>query len=91
MGVKVAKVFVQKMKTKWGSCNHGVKSIRLNTDLATKLIECLEYVVVHEMTHIIEPTHNDRFAALLGTLMPRWRFYKDKLNGLPIRHVDWIN
>ncbi len=65
MGVKVERVFVQKMKTKWGSCNPGSRSIRLNTDLAKKPRECLEYIVVHEMVHLLEPTHNARFVALM--------------------------
>ena len=61
MGVKVERFFVQRMKTKWGSCNHGAHNIRLNTELAKKPRECLEYIVVHEMTHVLEPTHNARF------------------------------
>lgn len=55
MGVKVERIFVQRMKTKWGSCNPETKSIRLNTDLAKKPPECLEYIVVHEMAHLLEP------------------------------------
>ena len=89
MGVKVEKFFVQKMKTKWGSCNSGSKSIRLNTDLAKKPPECLEYIVVHEMTHLLEPTHNARFITLMDQFMPKWRFYKDELNKLPVRHETW--
>lgn len=89
MGVKVEKLFVQKMKTKWGGCNPGAKSIRLNTDLAKKPPECLEYIVVHEMVHLLEPTHNGRFIALMDQFMPKWRFYKDELNRLPVRHEDW--
>jgi len=60
VGVNVRSVFVQKMKTKWGSCNPGSRSVRLNTDLAKKPRECLEYIVVHEMIHMLEPTHNAR-------------------------------
>jgi len=89
MGVKVEKFFVQKMKTKWGSCSPGSKSIRLNTDLAKKPPECLEYIVVHEMTHLLEPTHNSRFVTLMDQFMPKWRFYKDELNKLPVRHENW--
>lgn len=89
MGVKVEKFFVQKMKTKWGSCSPGSKSIRLNTDLAKKPPECLEYIVVHEMTHLLEPTHNNRFINLMDQFMPKWRFYKDELNKLPVRHENW--
>lgn len=68
MGVKVGRVFVQKMKTKWGSCNPSSCSIRLNTELAKKPRECLEYVVVHEMAHLLERHHNERFMALMDEL-----------------------
>lgn len=90
MGVKVERFFVQRMKTKWGSCSPDAKSIRLNTDLAKKPPECLEYIVVHEMAHLLEPTHNTRFIALMDRFMPKWRFYKDGLNKLPVRHEDWV-
>ena len=90
MGVKVERFFVQKMKTKWGSCSTGSSSIRLNTDLAKKPPECLEYIVVHEMAHLLEPTHNTRFISLIDQFMPKWRFYKDQLNRLPVRHEDWV-
>ena len=89
MGVKVEKFFVRKMKTKWGSCSPKAKSIRLNTDLAKKPPECLEYIVVHEMVHLLEPTHNSRFISLMDQFMPKWRFYKDELNKLPVRHEHW--
>lgn len=89
MGVKVERFFVQRMKTKWGSCSPGSKSIRLNTDLAKKPPECLEYIVVHEMIHLLEPTHNSRFITLMDQFMPKWRFYKDELNKLPVRHENW--
>lgn len=89
MGVKVERFFVQRMKTKWGSCSPDAKSIRLNTDLAKKPPECLEYIVVHEMVHLLEPTHNSCFMTLMDQFMPKWRFYKDELNRLPVRHEDW--
>ena len=89
MGVKVARFFVQRMKTKWGSCNPDRRSIRLNTDLAKKPRECLEYIVVHEMAHLLEPTHNARFVALMDRFMPKWRHLRDQLNRLPVRHEDW--
>jgi predicted metal-dependent hydrolase len=89
MGVQVEKFFVQKMKTKWGSCSPHSKNIRLNTDLAKKPPECLEYVLVHEMTHLLEPSHNARFVALMDKFMPKWMFYKDELNQLPLRHEAW--
>ncbi len=89
MGVKVRRCFVQKMRTKWGSCSHGSNNIRLNTDLAKKPLECLEYIVVHELAHLLEPTHNQRFTALMDRFMPKWKFYKDQLNKLPVRHESW--
>jgi predicted metal-dependent hydrolase len=89
VGVKVEKFFVQKMKTKWGSCNPISKSIRLNTDLAKKPPECLEYIIVHEMVHLLEPTHNDRFLTLMDQFMPGWRFCRAELNRLPLRHSNW--
>jgi predicted metal-dependent hydrolase len=70
VGMKVNRFFVQRMKTKWGSCNHNSGSIRLNTDLAKKPPECLEYIVVHEMVHLLEPTHNDRFTTLMDRFIP---------------------
>ena len=90
LGVKVERVFVQKMKTKWGSCNPGARSIRLNTDLAKKPRECLEYIVVHEMVNLLEPTHNARFVALMDRLMPQWRVRREQLNRLPVRHEEWV-
>ena len=89
MGVKVERFFVQRMKTKWGSCNPEAKSIRLNTDLAKKPPECLEYIVVHEMTHLLEPSHNQRFISLMDEFLPKWRFYKEELNNLQLRHESW--
>lgn len=90
MGVKVERFYVQRMKTKWGSCNPTVNSIRLNTELAKKPLECLEYVVVHEMVHLLEPTHNKRFISLLDGFIPKWQFYREILNRLPVKHEDWV-
>lgn len=89
IGVKVERFFVQKMKTKWGSCNPNSLSIRLNTDLAKKPSKCLEYIVVHEMVHMLEPTHNNRFLNLMDQFIPNWRFCRAELNRLPVRHEDW--
>lgn len=89
LGVTVEEFYVQQMKTKWGSCNHRAGTIRLNTELAKKPNECLEYVVVHEMVHLLEPTHNARFIALMERFMPNWRLRRDRLNQLPVRHEDW--
>ena len=89
MGVKVGRVFVQRMKTRWGSCNPESQSIRLNTDLAKKPPECLEYIMVHEMAHLLEPTHNPRFRSLMNLFMPQSQHLKDELNRLPVRHENW--
>ena len=89
MGVQVARVFVQKMKTKWGSCNSTARSIRLNTDLAKKPAQCLEYVVVHELAHLLERHHNERFIALMDAHMPHWRQHRETLNRSPLAHEDW--
>lgn len=89
MGVKVERFFIQKMKTKWGSCNPRSKSIRLNTELAKKPQEYLEYIIVHEMTHLLEPTHNHRFTALLNQFLPKWNFYREELNRSPLGYEQW--
>lgn len=89
VGVRVARIFVQKMKTKWGSCNSETRSIRLNSDLAKKPIQCLEYILVHELVHLIERHHNDRFSALLDGVMPMWRHHRAELNRSPLAHEDW--
>jgi predicted metal-dependent hydrolase len=89
LGVEAERFFVQRMKTKWGSCNHRARTIRLNTDLAKKPPECLEYIVVHELVHLLEPTHNARFLALMDRFMPKWQFHRQTLNRLPVRQEKW--
>ena len=89
MGVKVARFFVQHMKTRWGSCNPSAGSIRLNSELAKKPPECLEYIVVHEMVHLLEPTHNQRFVVCMDRFLPQWQSHRDSLNRLPVRHENW--
>ncbi|MFQ3582229.1 M48 family metallopeptidase [Chloracidobacterium validum] len=89
LDVKVARFFVQRMRTRWGSCNPEARNLRFNTDLAKKPRECLEYIVVHEMVHLLEPTHNRRFVALMDRFMPTWKQHKQALNRLPVRHEDW--
>lgn len=90
LGVKVERFYVRKMKTKWGSCQPARKSIRLNLELAKKPPNCLEYIVVHEMAHLLEATHNHRFIALMDKFMPHWRNHRDELNRLPVSHQDWL-
>jgi predicted metal-dependent hydrolase len=89
MGVKVGRIFVQKMKTKWGSCNAPSKSIRLNTELAKKPPECLEYIIVHEMVHLIVRRHDDVFSSLMHRYLPNWRLTRQKLNAEPLAHTHW--
>jgi predicted metal-dependent hydrolase len=89
LDVRVERWFVQRMKTKWGSCNHRARTIRLNTELAKKPAECLEYIVVHELVHLLEPTHNARFIALMDRFMPKWQFHREVLNRLPLRRETW--
>lgn len=87
--VKVAAYFLQRMKTKWGGCNHEARHIRLNTELVKKPKDLLEYVVVHEMAHLIAPTHSERFVALLSEHYPAWREARAELNELPLAAQAW--
>jgi predicted metal-dependent hydrolase len=87
--VTVSGFYVQQMKTKWGSCNPTAHTIRLNTELAKKPKECLEYIVVHEMMHLLDPTHGPRFIALMDRFMSNWRHTRELLNRLPARHERW--
>ncbi len=87
--VSVARYFLQRMKTKWGSCNPKAGHIRLNTELVKKPKDLLEYIVVHEMTHLIEPTHSERFVAILDEHYPAWREARAELNELPLAAEDF--
>jgi predicted metal-dependent hydrolase len=87
--VSVTAYYLQRMKTKWGSCNHTVRHIRLNTELAKKPKDLLEYVIVHEMVHLIEPTHNERFVTVLDKSYPTWREARAELNALPLTAESW--
>lgn len=89
IGVTVSTVIIRKMKTKWGSCSPNKSTIRINTELAKKPAECLEYIVVHELVHLLEKSHNDRFKLLMDQYLPKWRFFRDELNQLPVRHEKW--
>jgi predicted metal-dependent hydrolase len=84
MGVSVTNFSVRKMRTKWGSCTPSLGTIRFNLELAKKPAECLEYVVVHELVHLLEPSHNRRFISFMDSFMPKWKFYQSELNRLPI-------
>lgn len=87
--VRVAGYYLQRMKTKWGSCNHQAGNIRLNTELVKKPKDLLEYVIVHEMVHLLEPTHNERFISILGEHFPTWREARAELNELPLAAEVW--
>ena len=89
LGVDVAGYFLQRMKTKWGSCNHRARTIRLNTELVKKPKDLLEYVVVHEMLHLVEPTHSERFLKLMSQHYPTWREARRELNELPLAATEW--
>lgn len=89
LGVKVAAYYLQRMKTKWGSCNHRAGTIRLNTELVKKPKDLLAYVVVHEMAHLIAPTHSEHFVALLNEHYPTWREARAELNELPLGAEKW--
>jgi predicted metal-dependent hydrolase len=89
LGVAVAGYFLQRMKTKWGSCNPHARNIRLNTELVKKPKDLLEYVVVHEMLHLIEPTHGERFVTLLSKYYPAWQESRAELNELPLGAETW--
>lgn len=88
--VKVTGYFLQRMKTKWGSCNHRAGNIRLNTELVKKPKDLLEYVIVHEMAHLREPTHSERFIAILQEHYPTWREARSELNALPLGFERWF-
>lgn len=87
--VKLSAYFLRRMKTKWGSCNHDAKHIRLNTELAKKPKDLLEYVIVHEMAHLRAPTHGKRFIALLDEHFPSWREARMEVNELPLAEANW--
>jgi predicted metal-dependent hydrolase len=89
LGVHVAAYFLQRMKTKWGGCSHQAGHIRLNTELVKKPKDLVEYVVVHEMVHLVEPTHSDRFISLLTEHFPTWREARAEINELPLAAEEW--
>ncbi len=87
--VQVKQIFIQRMKTKWGSCNASARNIRLNLELAKKAPECLEYIVLHEILHFFVPNHGPKFIQLMDHHMPHWRQVRQNLNATPLSHVDW--
>ena len=89
IGMKIESWGVRRMKTKWGSCNIVDRRIWLNLELAKKPIYCLEYILVHEMVHLIERHHNDQFTILMDQFLPNWRQRRDELNHAPLAHETW--
>lgn len=89
VGVKLSAWGVKRMKTRWGTCNTAQKRIWLNLELAKKPPQCLEYVLVHELVHLLERRHNDRFRELMDGFLPLWRQYREDLNRYPLAHEEW--
>lgn len=89
IGVQADSWGVRQMRTKWGACNIERKKIWVNLELAKKPITCLEYIIVHELIHLLERTHNDHFVRLMDKHMPKWRLYKKELNSLPLSYSNW--
>ena len=90
LDVQVADWRIKRMKTKWGACNVEARRIWLNLELAKKPPQCLEYIIVHELAHLREGHHDERFLALLEQSLPRWRLHRDELNGAPLAHEAWV-
>ena len=89
LGVEVTDWRVKRMKTKWGTCNIRARRIWLNLELVKASVHCLEYIIVHEMVHLLEPKHNDAFVAYMDRFMPRWRVLRAELNRGPLAHETW--
>jgi predicted metal-dependent hydrolase len=89
MKVSISSYGIKQMKTKWGTCNIEAKRICINLELAKKSLPCLEYIVVHEMVHLLERHHNDNFVAYMNTFLPQWKALKTELNKSPVSHSDW--
>lgn len=90
LGVKVDKAVVRRMKTKWGTCIPATRTVWINPELAKKNPRCLEYIVVHELVHLLESSHSERFVELMDQRLPDWRARRDELNGAPLAQEDWI-
>lgn len=89
VGAEADKIVVRRMKTKWGTCIASSKTVWLNPELAKKNPRCLEYIVIHELTHLHERSHNQRFVALMDEYLPDWRARRDELNGAPLADEEW--
>lgn len=89
LGVPMPDWGIRRMKTKWGSCNPSAPRVWLNLELAKKPPECISYIVAHELTHLIERNHNDKFVAILDHHLPQWRHLRDTLNDAPLKDERW--
>ncbi len=89
LGVEIAEWGIKKMKTKWGSCNPTSRRIWLNLELAKKPAQCIEYILVHELIHLLERNHTERFTALMDVHLPQWRQYRGMLSKTPLGHEEW--
>ena len=89
IGVSVDDWRIKKMKTRWGSCTIEARRIWLNLELAKKPIPCIEYIIIHELVHLLERNHTDRFRDLMDQFMPQWRYCRDMLNQAPLGHENW--
>jgi len=89
IGVQVASWGVKQMKTKWGTCNIEARRVWLNLELIKKPAHCLELIIVHELVHLLERHHNERFVAYMNRFMPLWQFYREELNREPLGHETW--
>jgi hypothetical protein len=89
IGVNIDSWGIRIMRTKWGTCNIEDKRINLNLELAKKPKQCLEYIIVHELLHLIVRHHNDHFIGLIEKYLPNWQLLRDELNALPLKHEHW--
>lgn len=89
IGVEIDKIVIRRMKTKWGTCVEHSRSIWLNPELAKKNPRCLEYIIVHELTHLLDRGHGERFVSLMDRFMPDWRSRRDELNAAPLADENW--
>jgi len=89
VGVRAQEWAIRKMKTKWGACNAEAGRIWLNLELVKKPVQCLEYIIVHELVHLLERRHNDNFSALMSEFLPQWKSRRAELNAAPLAHETW--
>ncbi|MCX6629223.1 MAG: DUF45 domain-containing protein [Candidatus Solibacter sp.] len=89
LGVPATECRIKKMKTRWGTCNEDARRIWLNLELAKKPVQCIEYVMVHELVHLLERHHSDRFVAIMDRNLPQWRVLRQELNAAPLAHETW--